>query len=363
MKISTIVGARPQFIKAAVVSAALAGRPGITEELIHTGQHFDANMSDVFFSQLGIPAPAHTLNIHSLSHGAMTGRMLEAIETLLLANRPDWVLVYGDTNSTIAGALAAAKLQIRVAHVEAGLRSFNRAMPEEINRISTDHLSDLLFAPTDAAVNNLVNEGIEKQKIIRTGDVMYDCALRFGEQAREQSAMLEQLELESRQYVLCTVHRAENTDEPALLKNLVQALAEIARTIRVVVPLHPRTVGTLQSLGLSLDTVPGVTVTEPLGYLDMVRLEQDAAIILTDSGGVQKEAYFHGVPCVTVRPQTEWTELVSTGWNRLCPLQDGAQQLVTTVLQTLGTTGDQTDLYGDGKAATQIVDSLVNHGR
>jgi UDP-GlcNAc3NAcA epimerase len=282
--IATIVGARPQFIKVAPVSRALAASGAIKEVLIHTGQHFDADMSDVFFEELGIGKPDHHLAIHGGGHGTMTGAMLQKLEPLLEELKPDRVLIYGDTNSTLAGALTAAKLHIPVAHVEAGLRSFNRAMPEEINRIVADQLSDLLFSSTDTATANLKREGVNEAHIFQVGDVMYDAALQFSERAKQQNS-LQRFDVEPGNYTLATIHRAENTDDPARLRNIVEALEEVARTLPVVLPLHPRTAGRMKTAGL---TFSKVRTTTPLGYLDMVALESQAAVIATDSGGVQK---------------------------------------------------------------------------
>jgi UDP-GlcNAc3NAcA epimerase len=315
MKVLTVIGARPQFIKAAPVSRAVAAT-GIRESLLHTGQHFDAQMSDVFFKELGIPAPERHLGIGGLGHGAMTGRMLEGIEQAILEDRPDWVLVYGDTNSTLAGALAAVKLHVRVAHVEAGLRSFNLAMPEEVNRRLADHVCRLLFVPTQAGVDNLRREGIESG-VHLVGDVMYDAALLFASEARSQSRILARLKLEAKGYALATVHRAENTDVPGRLESILGGLGALARELPVVLPLHPRTRKVMTARGLALPA--GVRAMEPVGFLDMVMLEQGARVIATDSGGVQKEAFFYGVPCVTLRDETEWVELVECGANRLAP--------------------------------------------
>jgi UDP-GlcNAc3NAcA epimerase len=309
--ILTVVGARPQFIKAAPVRRALA-RTGLREILVHTGQHFDDAMSTVFFKELDIPAPAHNLQVNSLSHGAMTGRMLEKLEAVMLAEKPDTVLVYGDTNSTMAGALAAAKLRIPVAHVEAGLRSFNRRMPEEINRVVTDHLSELLFCPTRAAVRNLAREGIT-EGVHAAGDVMYDTTLAAVACAEVRSAVLENLGLIPKTYAVATIHRAENTDEPQRFMRLLRWLEEEAHTRPVILPTHPRTSKVIASLG----PPKGVRLIDPLGYIDMTRLVHEAAAVFTDSGGLQKEAYFHRVPCVTLREETEWVETIEAGWNRL----------------------------------------------
>ena len=310
--ILTIVGARPQFVKAAALSRAVAAHHGIRETLLHTGQHFDPAMSRVFFEELEIPAPRYNLDIHGGGHGAMTGRMLAGIEEVLLEEKPDLVLVPGDTNSTLAGALAAAKLGVPVAHLEAGLRSFNRAMPEETNRVLADHVSALLLCPTATAVANLAREGIA-EGVHEIGDVMYDAAL-FAAARSRRSQILERLGLEERGYAIATVHRAENTDDPERLRDILAYLAEEARGRAVVFPVHPRTRGHIEGAGLDLR---GLRLCEPLGYLDMHRLLASAAAVFTDSGGLQKEAYFHRVPCVTLRGETEWVETVEAGWNRL----------------------------------------------
>lgn len=356
-KIVTILGARPQFIKASVVSDAIAKSDTLSEVVIHTGQHFDANMSDVFFAELGMPRPSHQLNIHGGSHGAMTGRMLHEIERVLLDEKPDVVLVYGDTNSTLAGALAAAKLHIPVAHVEAGLRSFNMHMPEEINRILTDRISSWLFAPTTVAAQHLMAEGIGSEKIHLVGDVMYDVALHHGARVSSETGMLRQLNLKPGGYVLATVHRAENTDNLERLAAIVDALEATAEEMRLVWPLHPRTRAVLLQAGRIERLSRKVTLIEPVGYLDMVQLEKYAALIATDSGGVQKEAFFYGVPCVTLRDETEWVELVESGWNRLAPPVD-AQLLIRSIQAALGSRGGDVAPYGNGSAAPAIVDRL-----
>lgn len=310
--ILTVVGARPQFIKAAPVSRALKAA-GLREVLVHTGQHFDDAMSDLFFTELAIPQPAYNLGINSLSQGAMTGRMLEALEEVVLAEKPRTVLVYGDTNSTAAGALAAAKLQIPVAHVEAGLRSFDRRMPEEINRVIADHLSSLLFCPTRQAVDNLRREGIETG-VHHVGDVMYDLAIIAREAAQARSGILENLGLAARSYAVATVHRAENTDSPERFASIMAWLVEAARDKPVVMPVHPRTRKIIDASGHNLK---GLKLIGPVAYFDMARLVANAASVFTDSGGLQKEAYFHRVPCVTLRDNTEWVETIEAGWNRL----------------------------------------------
>src|SRR5262245_13445708 len=345
-KLLTVVGARPQFIKAAPVSRALV-EEDLTEIVIHTGQHFDEQMSNVFFEELGISRPAHNLGINDLGHGAMTGRMLEKLEVVMLAEKPAAVLVYGDTNSTLAGALAATKLHIPVAHVEAGLRSSNRRMPEETNRVITDHVSDLLFCPTTTAVANLSREGITGG-VHAVGDVMFDATLLILGEARGRSRILDRLTLEAKTYAVATVHRAENTDDAARFKRVLAWLEEAARTQPVVMPTHPRTRKLLDQLGV---TLRGVHSIEPLGYIDMVWLVHNAAAIFTDSGGLQKEAYFHGVPCVTLRDETEWVETIAAGWNRLW-LND-----------TYATERSQIADYGNGTTAKKIAKILATAHR
>lgn len=360
-KILTVIGARPQFIKASIVSAALAESPSLREVMVHTGQHFDTNMSAVFFAELGMPQPKYCCGIHSGTHGDMTGRMLIEIEQLLLTEKPDAVLVYGDTNSTLAGALAAVKLGIPVAHVEAGLRSFNLAMPEEVNRILTDRISRWLFTPTRQASQHLDNEGVAAHHIHQVGDVMFDLALRHGERAHADEGLLgnlaQQHGLMHGNYCLATVHRAESTDHIARLSTIIEALIGLAREMPVVFPLHPRTRQALNAIGLLDRLASAVILTPPLGYLDMLQLEKYAALIATDSGGVQKEAFFYRVPCVTLRDETEWTELVDAGWNRLAPPAD-ARALLAVLRASIGTRGAPIAPYGEGKAALAIARQL-----
>lgn len=342
--ILTVVGARPQFVKAAALSRAFAGDDRFCERIVHTGQHFDANMSDRFFNELAIPAPAHNLRIAGGGHGEMTGRMVIGIEELLLAERPDAVLVYGDTNSTFAAALAAVKLHIPVVHVEAGLRSHNRRMPEEINRVLTDHASDLLLCPTHLAVENLASEGI-RDGVHHVGDVMYDATLFAGEHAQEASRILNHLSLEAGHFVLATVHRAENTDDPTKLAAVIAELERQAETHRVILPLHPRTAAALARYNLPLRKVETI---DPVGYLDMHAMMAAAALVVTDSGGVQKEAYFHGVPCLTLREETEWVETIDAGWNRLWTHDDYRPRRPISD-------------YGDGNAAGRCVAVIADH--
>jgi UDP-GlcNAc3NAcA epimerase len=353
LKIITIIGARPQFIKAATVSRAIAARPDISEVLVHTGQHYDTNMSAIFFEQMAIPKPKYHLGIGGGTHGAMTGRQLEKIEEVLLTEKPDLVMVYGDTNSTLAGALAAVKLHIPVAHVEAGLRSFNRRMPEEINRVLTDHVSILLFAPTETARKNLLAEGIADNKIHVVGDVMYDAALFYMPRAVKPK-WFDGLAVAAGEYVLCTIHRAENTDDSNRLGGILQGLADAG--LPVILPLHPRTRMKLQHLGLALPS--NVHAVDPVGYLEIVWLEANCRLVATDSGGVQKEAYFHGKPCVTLRGETEWVELVEAGWNTLVDVD--TRQIAN--LKTInGKPNPNQLLYGSGDSAIKILkDGLKN---
>ncbi len=362
MKLITIIGARPQFIKAAVVSREIRNHKNIEEIIVHTGQHYDENMSQVFFDTLEIPKPDYNLGIVEKSHGAQTGRMLEAIEDVLLKEKPDWVLVYGDTNSTLAGALAAAKLHIPLAHVEAGLRSFNKRMPEEINRVLTDHVSDILFTPTANADANLVREGIDKDKLHRVGDVMYEASLFYGEKADSMCNMVDELEIAPKDYILATVHRAENTDDTNRLHAIFSALCQISKQKQVILPLHPRTRGALERENLIEQVSNAIRLIDPVGFLPMVSLEKNAKVILTDSGGVQKEAYFHRVPCITLREETEWTELVEAGWNRLVNPVSSEEIIAETrkVLQSNTLPNYVDHLYGNGSVSKSILDVLSN---
>ncbi len=358
-KILTVIGARPQFVKAAAVSRTLteqySGR--LQEVLVHTGQHFDDNMSRVFFEELGIPEPRYNLAISGGTHGAMTGRMLESVEKVMMTERPDWVLTYGDTNSTLAGALAASKLHIPVAHVEAGLRSFNMRMPEEINRIVTDRLSTLLFCPTTAAVANLQAEGVAAG-VHNVGDVMYDVSLHVGALAAERSQALLDIGLTRGQFVLTTCHRAENTDDREKLAQILDALNRIAQSLPVVLPLHPRTRKLTVEFGLA-ERLSALRVVEPLSYLDMVALEQAAAVIVTDSGGVQKEAYFYSVPCITMRDETEWVETIDAGMNTLAGADTTAIVDAFESMRRRRQMPENTFPYGDGHAAERILEMLA----
>jgi UDP-GlcNAc3NAcA epimerase len=350
VKIVTILGARPQFIKAWAVSEALR-RAGITEVVVHTGQHYDPSLSDLFFKELNLAAPTHHLGAGSGSHGAQTGKMLEAIERVLLAERPDWVIVYGDTNSTLAGALAAAKLQLRVAHVEAGLRSFDRAMPEEVNRVLTDHISDLLLCPSVRAQENLSREGLVRGVAV-VGDVMYASLCHFAAVAQTSSTILARLGVQPNGYHVATVHRAELTDDPPRLRALLDVLDRLDRP--VLLPLHPRTKARLEASGGLPASMRQLRLIEPLGYLDMLRLVSASHHVLTDSGGLQKEAYWLHRPCVTLRAQTEWTETVDVGWNIL--VGDQASAIVAAVAAT--PPSEHPELYGDTHAADRIVARL-----
>jgi UDP-GlcNAc3NAcA epimerase len=347
-KIITILGARPQFIKAAAVSAIF--KNSVNEILVHTGQHYDPNMSEVFFEELNIPKPKYHLNVGSGSHGAMTGAMLIAIEKVLAEEKPDFVMVYGDTNSTLAGALAASKLLIPVIHVEAGLRSFNKTMPEEQNRILTDHVSEILFVPTQTAIDNLKNEGITKG-VYLVGDVMYDGILHFKKIAQEKSSILKTLNLFEKEFILCTIHRAENTNDIDRLKAIFNALNESKE--KIVLPLHPRTLKYVTDYGISISE--NVQIIEPIGYLDMVRLESAAKKILTDSGGVQKEAFFLGVPCITMRDETEWVETVENGWN--CIVGANEDKIRDAILN-FNPTNQRKDYFGQGDAVEKMIELI-----
>lgn len=349
MRILTVVGARPQFVKAAIVSMALREAGDNEEILVHTGQHFDHNMSDIFFAELGMSAPNHHLGIGGGRHGENTGRMIEAIERVLLHEKPDCVLVYGDTDSTLAAAIASTKILVPLVHVEAGLRSFNKAMPEEINRILTDHCAELLLAPSQQAVDNLTREGIGLERITLVGDVMYDAALHYAKFAKGRSFPSDVFS----DYILCTLHRKENVDDYARLKNILDGLSASERLI--IWPLHPRTRRRIYEFGLLLPA--NVQVIDPVGYLEMISLESRAKLILTDSGGVQKEAFFHRVPCITLREETEWMELVSAGVNRLVGAE--ADALINAMLKPFEMHNFDIELYGKGMAARQVAAVLL----
>lgn len=360
-KILTVVGARPQFVKAAMVSRAInrlneTSGTALEEIIIHTGQHYDRNMDRIFFDEMSIPEPAANLNVGSGLHGKTTGQMLSGLEAEIMRHNPDLVLVYGDTNSTLAGALAASKLHIPVAHVEAGLRSFNRNMPEEINRVVTDHIADLLFCPTQTAVENLDREGRGNQAI-QVGDVMYDAALLFEDLAAQKSSILDNMKLAQGKYALVTVHRPANTDTRESLAAICDALTEIHRTLfPVVFPVHPRTRKMIAQFGLD-SALRELHVCDPVGFLDMVQLERNAALILTDSGGIQKEAYFHQTPCITLRDETEWVETVDAGWNTLT----GADTPSILAAASDRQPGSPIDAYGDGHASDVIARELLEY--
>ena len=351
MKIVTIIGARPQFIKAASLSREISKANNIQEVIVHTGQHFDPNMSDIFFEEMKIPKPKYNLEIHSLGHGAMTGRMLEKIEAVLKIEKPDWLLVYGDTNSTLAGALAAKKLHIKVAHIEAGLRSFNMKMPEEVNRILTDRISDLLFCPTDEAVNNLKNEGYDDfdSKVENVGDIMYDSALFYNNLLEERHVKIKE------EYILATIHRAENTNNQLKLVQIFKALDLLNETYKVVLPIHPRTKQYLDQYNI----ITTITLIDPVGYLDMIALITNSIAVITDSGGLQKEAYFFKKRCFTLRDQTEWVEIVKLGCNTLIDVLN--EDISYVILSKIKTKSDfSKQIYGKGDASKKILKSLLH---
>ena len=361
MKVVTIVGARPQFVKAAIISRAFTQMADVNEVMVHTGQHYDENMSEIFFEEMNIPRPAYQLKAGGGNHGAMTGRMLAGIEKILLDEDPDCVLVFGDTNSTLSGALASAKLHIPVAHIEAGLRSFNRNMPEEINRVLTDHLSKLLFCPTVRAVENLGREAIDKG-VYHVGDVMYDAALLFGKVAEKGSGIIKRLNLDGKTFCLATIHREENTEDPARLQTIVESLGAIANPLsQVILPLHPRTLKYLKKYGLLTFSSGNkyFRFIEPVSFLDMVALEKKAKIIITDSGGVQKEAYFHCVPCVTIRDETEWVETIECGWNTL--VSANKERIISAVEMAPAKDRRPIKDYGEGCSAQKIV-KIISSG-
>jgi UDP-GlcNAc3NAcA epimerase len=358
MKILTILGARPQFIKAGSVSREVRrvkeeGR-SIEEVIVHTGQHYDANMSDIFFDEMQIPKPNYFLGIGGKSHGAMTGQMIEKIEEVALKEKPDWIIVYGDTNSTLAGAIVASKLHIKLAHIEAGLRSFNMKMPEEVNRILTDRVSNILFCPTDAAVRNLKNEGYENLacKIVKSGDVMQDGAIFY-----KSLAVKPNIEIKN-SFILCTIHRAENTDDENRLKSIFESLNEIAKEKQIILPLHPRTKKILENLKLDISNL---TIIEPLGYLEMVWLIDNCNFVMTDSGGLQKEAYFFEKQCITLRDETEWVELVECGANTLVGADKQMMLEACKNSSTFNPSASMLNLYGGGKASENIIKEILSY--
>jgi UDP-GlcNAc3NAcA epimerase len=354
-KIITILGARPQFIKAATVSRLIRENKNLNEILVHTGQHFDQNMSDIFFDEMDIPRPNYNLEINSLGHGAMTGRMLEKIESILLTENPDIVLVYGDTNTTLAGALSAKKLGIQLAHIEAGLRSFNMNMPEEVNRILTDRISDYLFCPTETAVHNLEKEGFKNFNchIYNVGDVMYDAVLFYEKKSDLTSQIINKLKLQGEKFILCTVHRQENTNSKENLIALFNALNEINQTTRVILPMHPRT----RKILAQCDIHPQITIIDPVGYLDIIQLIKHSMLVMTDSGGMQKEAYFFGKYCITLRNETEWVELVENGVNFLTGTS--RDNIISAIEKTQQPFTPKHTLYGNGQASKRIVAELL----
>jgi len=358
MKIVTILGARPQFIKAGSVSREILRQreagSDIQEVIIHTGQHYDANMSDVFFDEMKIPKPDYFLGVGGSSHGAMTGQMIEKIEEILMQEEPEWVMVYGDTNSTLAGAIAASKLHIKIAHIEAGLRSFNMKMPEEINRILTDRVSSILFCPTQQAIDNLKEEGFDKMDtdVVLSGDVMQDGAIFYQNLAQKPSGFNL-----SDEYVLCTIHRAENTDSPERLREIISALNEIAIDKQVVLPLHPRTKKILQIGGYDTENL---TIIDPVGYLNMVWLIDNCSLVMTDSGGLQKEAFFFSKPCITMRDETEWVELVDNGFNVI--VGANKEKIIDAYSESNITSNYDMDLYGLGKASRIILEKIISCG-
>ncbi len=351
MKIVTILGARPQFIKAGTVSREIAKHKGVEEVIIHTGQHFDANMSDIFFKEMQIPMPNYNLNINGLSHGTMTGQMLEKIEEVLLKEKPDWVMVYGDTNSTLAGALAASKLHIKLAHIEAGLRSFNMKMPEEINRILTDRISNVLFTPSKTAIENLKKEGYGHFDcdIIHSGDVMQDGAIFYSDFAKKPGFAIK------KEFVLATVHRAENTDDIQRLRNIIEALNEISKDLPVILPVHPRTRAILKKNNIIVE----FDMIEPVGYMEMIWFLKNCSMVMSDSGGLQKEAFFFKKPCITLRDETEWDELVFHNFNILV----GADKCkILDVFNNHRFNDDfSLDLFGGGYASEKIITKMMNY--
>lgn len=352
MKILTILGARPQFIKAGSISREILKHKEIEEVIVHTGQHYDANMSDIFFDELQIPKPNYFLGIGGKSHGAMTGQMIEKIEEVALKEKPDWIMVYGDTNSTLAGAIVASKLHIKLAHIEAGLRSFNMKMPEEVNRILTDRISNILFCPTDAAIENLKNEGYENLdcKIIKSGDVMQDGAIFY-----KNLAVKPNIEIK-KDFILCTIHRAENTDDEIRLRNIFEALEKIAEEKQVILPLHPRTRNILNNLKLNIQNL---TLIDPVGYLEMVWFIDNCSFVMTDSGGLQKEAYFFEKQCITLRDETEWIELVESGANTLVGANKEKILDAYKNNSEFNKENSKLNLYGGGKASKNIIKELL----
>lgn len=374
MKIATIIGARPQFIKAATVSRAIfehnkKSNEKVEEIIIHTGQHFDEKMSDIFFEEMEIPKPNYFLGIHGLSHGAMTGEMLKLIEEVLIKEKPQIVLVYGDTNTTLAGALASVKIHTPVAHVEAGLRSFNINMPEEVNRILTDRISNILFCPTDKAVENLKKEGYPNrlskencQEICKIGDVMYDAAIFYSKKATSFSLLEKRYHIKDENYIICTIHRAENTDDRSRLVSILKALSDISKEIDIVIPLHPRTKNVILKDENLQKLTSALKIIEPVGYFDMLSLLKHAKLVMTDSGGLQKEAFFFGKYCVTLRDETEWTELVEAGVNVLAGADSYKIKKIYDEIKSKRFNSN-VELYGKGDAANKVIEKILSYGR
>lgn len=354
LKIVTVIGARPQFVKAAAFNYVLRRQTDLEEVVVHTGQHYDANLSEIFFSELGLTKPKYNLNVGSGSHGQQTAQMLNRIEELLIVEQPQCVLVYGDTNSTLAGALAAVKLHIPVVHVEAGLRSYNHYQPEEINRVLTDRISDLLFVPSQESAQNLLQEGVTADKIHVVGDIMYDVAIMFRPQA-ENSSILNQLEINNKPYILATIHRAENTDHPEVLKKICDEFNKLSKTYDIVLPLHPRAKESLSKYKLTLNEK--IKCIDPVGFLHMIKLVSHAKVVVTDSGGLQKEAFYHKIPCITLRDVTEWVELTQNGWNVVLP-PDQLAELTPYVADMIDLNKEWINPYGDGDTAEKIIDVI-----
>ncbi len=376
MKILTIIGARPQIIKAAALSRAIKKHFSkfIQEVIVHTGQHYDSNMSQVFFDELGIPAPDYNLEVGSASHGSQTAQMISGIEEILEKEKPNYIILYGDTNSTLAGAVAASKIHIPVVHIEAGLRSFNKSMPEEVNRIVCDHVSSLLFTPTKTGYQNLLNEGFKENKapftadkpgIFHCGDVMYDNSLFFADIAEEKTSLLSELDMLNKDFILATIHRDHNTDNPLRLQSIFEALLEIAmeKKIQIVLPLHPRTKKKMESLSAELierlNANENIQIIPPVSFLEMIALEKNAQLVITDSGGVQKEAYYFHKPCVILRPETEWVEIIEAGTGILADAQ--RVKIKEAVNQLLYKNFEFHAIYGDGRAAEFICQTLINN--
>ncbi|MEN8139213.1 MAG: UDP-N-acetylglucosamine 2-epimerase (non-hydrolyzing), partial [Bacteroidota bacterium] len=357
MKILTVLGARPQFVKAAVLSRVILSSDEIEEVIVHTGQHYDKNMSDLFFEEMEIPKPKYNLNINGLGHGAMTGQMLEKIEEVITKEKPDVLVVYGDTNSTIAGALAAKKLGVKVVHIEAGLRSFNMAMPEEVNRILTDRISDLLLCPTKTAVGNLEKEGYTNidTKIVRSGDIMKDAVEFYSKKSKEKSTVIKSHNLEHGKFVLATIHRQENTDDLARLKSILSAFDKIVdEGIRIILPLHPRTKSIIEENKISTKA----EIIDPVGYFDMLELLKNCSLVVTDSGGLQKEAFFNKKHCVIVRDETEWVELVENGFAQIAGATEKGIISAFEVLSAKESDFDM-DLYGKGSVGEVICGEIL----